>query len=431
MKSGRVPKILMFGHGGMHVARLASALKAHQVGRISVLEISTPVKRSLTGETDTVFDAVYPLNARDASIPADLAGLCCQSPSWESFRSFVTITTKLLFFGITAPRKLRGIGQEIHYLRTFHRIERDFDILHLHFMSPRMAEFVRILPESRKLLVSIWGSDLLRVAGASNYRSQLQICQRASIITVRSTELREILLAKFGRDLASKVRIAKFGSPLIPIIRKSDVASLRREFRDEFQLKDDQLLVCLGHNGFRENQHVQMLTALERLSDGLKQRLVFVAPMAYGTDSVYSKLCENVAKEKHLQLHVLREFLSQENTVRLRAGTDVMIHLPISDALSGAMGETIFAGNVVVTGTWLPYGEIRRRGIHFREISSLTELPSVLESLAANIEQEKAIVRATSERIREVIGWDEIIRAWTGIFAELTSVRHPMSDGDS
>ena len=259
----------MFGHcgtHGMHVFPLASVLKAQQLGRISVFEILTPLRGVLIGEVDTVFDAVYTLNDRDASIPADLAGLCCQPPSWESFRSFVAIITKLLLFGITAPRQLRRIRREIHYLRTFHRIERDFDILHLHFMSPRMAEFVRLLPESRKLLVSIWGSDLLRVAGARNYRLQLQICQRASIITVRSTEMKEILLAKFGRELAPKVRIAKFGSPLIPIIRKSDLASLRREFRDEFQLKDDQLLVCLGHNGFRQNQHIEALTALESLN---------------------------------------------------------------------------------------------------------------------------------------------------------------------
>jgi hypothetical protein len=422
MKLCRVPNILMFGHCGIHVLSLASALKNHQTSHMSVFEVSAPFKGALV-DYRAVFDAVYSLDARDASIFTDLAGLCCQSASRETVRCFVTMTTKLLLFAITAPRKLRGVAQAIYRLSTFHRIQRDFEILHLHFMSPSMADFVRLIPATKRLLVSIWGSDLLRMAGEETYRQQLQICRRASIITIRSAEMREIFLAKFGRELAPKVRIAKLGSPLIPVIAKSDLSALRREIRCKFQLNHHQLLICLGHNGFRENRQIEVLTALENLSDGLKQRLVFIAPMAYGADTEYAKLCENFAKQRGLQLRVLRELLSEADTVRLRAGSDVMIHVPVSDALSGAMCETIFAGNVVVTGSWLPYGEIRRRGVHFCEIDSFAELPSILEFVTANLEQEKAVVRATRERVRDVLDWNNITGPWVQIFAELAPVR--------
>jgi glycosyltransferase involved in cell wall biosynthesis len=421
MKLCRDPNILMFGHcHGVHVFPLALALKTRLLCSMSVFELIRPGKEAVIGDLAAVFDEVY--STADHLTLAHLVGLFFQRPVLRSLPSAARTTAKLALFSLTARAKLGRVqrqAQQLQRLNKFQRIQDQFDLFHLHFIAPRMAEFVSLLPKSAKLLVSIWGSDLLRVAGTENYRRQLQICQRASIITVRSIEMKEILLAKFGREFEPKVRIVKFGSSLITMIRNNDLASLRRELRNEFKLNDDQLVVCLGHNGFRENQHAEVLTALEKLSDRLKQRLVFFAPMTYGADSGYAQMCEAVAKEKRLNLYIFRKFMPPSDIVRLRAGSDIMIHVPVSDALSGAMCETIFCGNVAIAGRWLQYGELRRRNVYYREVSSIAEIPELLETIVCRIVEEKARAAASAERIREVLDWDLVIDEWAAAYREL------------
>jgi glycosyltransferase involved in cell wall biosynthesis len=423
MNYARIPKILMFGHCGLHVFGLASALKAKQSVKLSAFEILTPGKELLGDNVESVLDAVYRLNANRRSTLVDLVALCWQVPSWQTFYRLVRRITKLLIFGVIAPQKLRGIDQNTRYLRVFSEIQREFDVLHLHFMWPTLAEFVRLIPDTKKLVVTIWGSDLLRVKGAENHRLQQQISRRASIITVRSSEMKEVLLSRFGRELERKVRIVKFGSPVITLIQNSDLASLRRDFRADSEVGDDQLIVCVGHNGFRQNQHIEVLTALGALNDQVKARLVFLVPMTYGNDSGYAEECEALAREKQLNLRVLRKFMPHGEVVRLRAASDIMIHVPTTDALSGAMCETIFCGNIVITGTWLRHGELRHRNIYHHEVDSIARLPDVLAAVAHRIEEEKTHVAASADRIRELVDWDVVISQWIAVYDELLGQR--------
>ena len=47
-----------------------------------------------------------------------------------------------------------------------------------------------------------------------------------------------------------------------------------------------------------------------------------------------------------------------------------------SDAFSGTMIEYLYAGAQVITGTWLPFGKLRRAGIDFTEVEDVLDLNS-------------------------------------------------------
>jgi glycosyltransferase involved in cell wall biosynthesis len=230
--------------------------------------------------------------------------------------------------------------------------------------------------------------------------------------------LREILLAKFGREFAPKIRIAKFGSAMIGEMHGLNLDSLRARFRQTMNIPDDRVIVCIGHNGFDENQHLDVLKAMSRLPHPVLRRFVIVLPMTYGPSSDYVRQVKESSRAFEPDVRMIEGFQDKNAILGLRAASDIMVHVPVSDALSAALLETIYAGNVAITGAWLPYGELRRRTVHFREVSSFSELPLALIAAVENLPQERERVTATKERIREVADYDIIINNWLAVYEE-------------
>lgn len=103
------------------------------------------------------------------------------------------------------------------YARLLPSLVSGYSIYHWHCMHWDRLPAIRVLPKKAKLILTIWGSDLLRSAGVDAYRAQLAACERASLITVGSVEMREILLAKFGRSLSAKIRLATYGADYVDV----------------------------------------------------------------------------------------------------------------------------------------------------------------------------------------------------------------------
>ncbi|MEO0404813.1 MAG: hypothetical protein AAF193_08080, partial [Bacteroidota bacterium] len=59
---------------------------------------------------------------------------------------------------------------------------------------------------------------------------------------------------------------------------------------------------------------------------------------------------------------------------KLRRATDIFIHLPQTDAFSNTLLEHLYAENLVILGTWLPYGKHRTFGVRYREVEHPNDL---------------------------------------------------------
>ena len=294
-----------------------------------------------------------------------------------------------------------------------------FKVFHIQFLFPNFSTLLPLLPPGARVLLSVCGSDLLRTAGVETYARQLALCERADLITVRSLEMREIFLAKFGRGFFPKMRLARWGDVNLPLIDTVDSPDQRRSFLARQGIPQQRCVVCVGHNGFPENQHLEVLSRLAAMDPALKQHLALIIPMTYGGDEEYRAQVREAALQTGMPFTILTDYLTSEDVARLRVSADVMIHVPISDSLGGSMCATLYAGNAVITGAWLPYGELRRLAVPMFEIESFDDLPQVLYRAADRQKMSDADKGLVRQRIRDIADWSRLTEDWCAVYREL------------
>jgi glycosyltransferase involved in cell wall biosynthesis len=305
------------------------------------------------------------------------------------------------------------------YRRTLPRFFGRFDVFHWHCIDPSRLAALRLIPAGGKVVLQPWGSDLYRTSGVVEYTRQLHACRRADVITVASPEMREVLLAKFGRDLFPRTRLIRYGTEkleTIDAVKRAGNAALRR-----LSMPPDKRIVCVGTSASRGNQHLEILRSLSRLPASIASRIGLVLPMTYGADPGYLAAVREAIPASVSDAVILDEPLSPEETAQLRCSTDVLIHLPISDAFSATMCECLYAGATMITGSWLPYSPLRVNGVHYREISDVSDVPDALRLVVEDYEHEERMTRTTPPIIRDLVSWQAVAPQWRSLYDELLS----------
>ena len=299
---------------------------------------------------------------------------------------------------------------------------REFDVCHLHYMAPQFSSLVDSMDVGTPLVVSIWGSDLLRIAGLESHIEQSKIIERADAITICSLEMREILLAKFGRHLQEKISETQFASGIVRHIDTVD-NDTKAAFARKYNLLGDRKVICVGHNSFRENQQLAVLNQLANTDTNLLKSHQLVIPATYGTNDQHLPELKTAANRTGFHCVFLEDELTPEEVAALRVLTSVMIHVPVSDAMSAAMTEVLYAGNQVIAGAWLPYGELHRRELKITQVKSLQEVVPALEKIVNCTQADipgpnKENTAAT--KLGDLVHWDQAYPAWRSVYEEVT-----------
>src|SRR5690606_32383906 len=126
--------------------------------------------------------------------------------------------------------------------------------------------------------------------------------------------------------------------------------------------------------------HLEIIHQLASLPESNKKELKFVFLMTYANkDKInYAKQIAIACEVAGLNFHLITDFLTPKNLALLKLSTDVFIHLPESDAMSGTLLEAAYAGNKVITGSWLPYKKFKQCGMIYQEINNFNQLPAEL-----------------------------------------------------
>lgn len=291
----------------------------------------------------------------------------------------------LLGHGIIRPKLILAFAKHFAISANLYNTlkKNNYDIFHFHFPRGNRLFLFWQLRKEDKCVISFWGSDLLRTTDFVNYCLQKKALQRADIITTHSVEMREIILAKFGRNLFNKIQFTKFppNDDLYNLIDENRLYS--ENHKSEFGFKrgfdPNKKWVVIGHNGSRDNNHIPIINSLGKLSPSTKEKIFLIFPFTYKqtSDGIYEESIINSLNQNCISGGILSDFLTWEELAKLKCLTDVMIHLPVSDALSGALTESIYAGSKVITGSWLPYSPLSKAGIVVSKIDSIDELPLV------------------------------------------------------
>ena len=245
-----------------------------------------------------------------------------------------------------------------------HILPQNHHIYHFHYCIPEYLMYLHFLPENSNIICSFWGSDLMRITGVSNVYYVSKALRRSTKITIQSQELSQIILFKYGREFESKIVINQF-TINTDIYNKIDELAHNSEAINAFKIKNsiptDKIIIAISHNAFSQNNHFIILDSLKALNQKYKDNCFFILPLGYGGNDQYIDeikiYCNNY---KGFQTQILTDYFNPNNTALLRLSTDLMIQMPISDALSGAMTEVLYSGNAVISASWLPYGVLKK-----------------------------------------------------------------------
>lgn len=299
---------------------------------------------------------------------------------------------------------------------------KNYHIINFHYCDPSFSELIEHIPSFTKVICSIWGSDLMRISGELEYYRQKKMFERANIITLQSIEMREIILAKYGRHLKPKIRITLFGTDneFFDNIDLYDNLADIQKFKNELGIAFHKKLITIGHNANPFNNHLTILNHVKHIKQ--KENTVVLLPFTYGCEDFnYINQVKEYCENEQIEYRIFQKFLSINDLALLRIVTDVMIHMPESDAQSAAMIETLYAGNIVITGSWLPYGNLRRREITYYEIEEFSYLARMLDNVLENIEDYIPNKEHQKKQILNHYHIDKTTNKWLKIFNEVSS----------
>lgn len=319
---------------------------------------------------------------------------------------------EVLFFEISQKSSYKKIKKLLFNLAvTKHRVDKinisdNFNIYHFHFCTPNNLMMIYFLPKEANIICSFWGSDLMRSTGVSNVFYVQKALSKAKQITVQTPEMAEMLYCKYGRKFTSKTTNLRFTIDE-NIYREIDIMGNDEDelsgFRNKYSIPSNKTIIAIGHNAFEENNHLQIIQALADLPDTILEQCVFLLHLSYGGNKKYiDKLIHLVQAQERMSFIFIHDFLGSREIALLRNCVNILIQMPISDALSGAMTEVLYAGNQVIAGGWLPYGFFRRSKIDFFEVDNFSQIPLLLTSILQNRKNE-AMETARSQKNKENI----------------------------
>ena len=93
-----------------------------------------------------------------------------------------------------------------------------------------------------------------------------------------------------------------------------------------------------------------------------------------------------------------------------------MINVQTTDQFSGSMQETVFAGNVLINGAWLPYNTFKKEGAFFLEVNDLTELSEKIEYTIDNCEKLKLKTKINRDIIWKLSSWENNSKDWYNLY---------------
>ncbi len=330
----------------------------------------------------------------------------------------------ILFVEGKIPKAFHFVAKQIEAKAFFiqNKNFNEFDTFHFHFMQYSYLRELFLVPKNKKIVCSFWGSDLLRTNDLLNFYFVKKALYQSTVITCQSMELREIILSKFGRDLYDKIQVSMF-----PIEEKiyslMDINYERIEkisdFKKKFDYATDKLNILIGHSGSPFNNHIKIISALKncRYKDKLHLIINLNYAISENKKKKYKKELYEVLQPIGSSYVILEKFFIEDELAVSRLASDIFIHTPVSDALSSTMLELLYASNIVITGSWLPYKTFKKAKLTYYEIDTFSELSLKLDLLIENFNSEKELAKNNKLAVKEHFFNNDIVTKWSQILS--------------
>lgn len=291
------------------------------------------------------------------------------------------------------------------------------DIINIHYLSTVIPWFWKdIRKKSRKVVISIWGSDFYQTTrkALKKYRKIFNECDALTFTNERTRE--EFVGYYKDLDISNKTYVIRFGLRVLDILKKQKFS--QQDCRNFFGLPVNKIITVIGYSSRSNHRHEEIITYINKLDKTVLEKMFFVLPMTYG-DFSYREKIKKVLLGTNLSYKILEDFMTYEEMARFVVASDIMINLQTTDQFSGSMQEHMYAGNVVITGDWLPYDILWSKGAFALRISEFSQLTETLVYAVRNLDELKNKSKQVNAFIYDLSSWSVNIQKWIGLYNQL------------
>lgn len=297
-----------------------------------------------------------------------------------------------------------------------------FDIVDIHFPRGFVIHAMPILKRMAKtILITPWGSDVMRVDDEKNIKYLTQIYSLANYVTVgKDTQIGQCIISKFKVNPNKLIKLG-WGGEFFDYIQEHSNDITTETAKARFGLNGRFVITC-GYNTQREQRHEDIVNAIYKVKDQLPEELTLLFPFTYGKtpkSDKYTNAIIEKTKDLGLNVVVVDHHLDMMDLLKLRMATDIFVHIQTSDAGSRCVMEYVLCNKKVVHGAWIKYEYLEKyRPSCYFPVDGMECLGSVIVKAC------HTQVEDLSQDVKSVIldrGWGKKMIQWNSFFESLVS----------
>ncbi len=266
-----------------------------------------------------------------------------------------------------------------------------------------------------RVILTVFGSDFFQLQDWKKPWFR-HIFKSADFITSNNSRALDSIRNAFRLE-PEQMKICRFGFNSLEKLKEVG-AITQIESRDILHIMPDKTVICIGYNYDSIQQHIPVIQSIANNGDLLarKKELFFLFPLTYGTESGYKAQLIRALETFPFEYKTMQQFLSEEENAHLRKAPDIMIQVQKSDSFSASTQEHMYAGNLLITGDWLPYDDLKEAGIYYRTVESPTEIGNQLPYVLNNLQTEKDKCKKNPEAIYRLSSWNANLPSWLALY---------------
>lgn len=312
----------------------------------------------------------------------------------------------------TNNRKINILWFNLALFFEFKKIYKQYDYINFHFITADLSWLFKLKLKCTTI-VSFWGSDFYK-ANIKSKKIIHEIINKANIATCTNPQMGNDIIKEF-KNLNKDIKKATFGLEPLEYLKKNTLSP--SESKNLLNIDKSKIVVSIGYNKSPNQQHIKILENIETsLTQKQKQKIIIVLPLTYNGNLKYEEQIKSFMKDYPIENKLMFKFMTNQEVAILLNATDIFIQLQKTDQFSGSMQEHMYANNIVITGSWLPYKILEENDVYFRTVDSLENIGKDLSYCIDNLEKEVLQFGSNKEKIYELSGWPNVIVQWLKLF---------------
>lgn len=296
------------------------------------------------------------------------------------------------------------------------------DVLHVHYVEPlHLVYFFHFWRKAERRILTFWGSDIFNMSKTA-FMLIPPFLKQASYIVFMIENQRDYFQSIFGHRFDDKIRIIDFGNSILDCIDAVEKKCRIEECKRHFDFPLDKLVVHVGYNASKGQQHIEILRRLVQLPPHVLSELFLVFHVSYGYNDDYDNFesqLKDIMDSSRLGYSFVRSYLQGEELAMFRLTSDIFIYGQKTDARSASPLEYVYAGAKFVCPGWLSnnYELLGQAGNDYYIYHDFTHLYEVLQMCISKADlPKKKTDGLKKEAIRKEISWDFLAEKWRELY---------------